>query len=58
VLQPGISLNISTQVNSVANERGLLGLAFHPDYASNGFFYVYSSNVIGSSIRMNPAKSS
>ncbi len=21
-------------------ERGLLGLAFHPDYASNGFFYV------------------
>ena len=22
-------------------ERGLLGLAFHPDYPSNGFFYVY-----------------
>ena len=21
-------------------ERGLLGLAFHPQYASNGFFYV------------------
>ena len=23
------------------NERGLLGLAFHPDYANNGLFYVY-----------------
>jgi len=22
-------------------ERGLLGLAFHPDYESNGYFYVY-----------------
>src|SRR5262249_25133320 len=22
-------------------ERGLLGLAFDPDYASNGFFYIY-----------------
>ena len=26
-------------------EQGLLGLAFHPDYASNGFFYVdYTDN--------------
>lgn len=25
------------------DERGLLGLAFHPDYASNGKFYVYTS---------------
>ena len=24
-----------------AGERGLLGLAFDPDYATNGFFYVY-----------------
>ena len=23
------------------SERGLLGLAFHPDYETNGFFYVY-----------------
>jgi glucose/arabinose dehydrogenase len=25
---------------SQGNEQGLLGLAFHPDYANNGFFYV------------------
>ena len=29
----------------IANEGGLLGLAFHPDYSSNGYFYVnYVSN--------------
>jgi len=26
---------------SCCGERGLLGLAFHPDYAANGRFYVY-----------------
>ena len=32
-------LNITSLVLS-GGERGLLGLAFHPDYANNGFFYV------------------
>ena len=32
-------LNISTLVSN-GSEQGLLGLAFHPDYDTNGFFYV------------------
>jgi glucose/arabinose dehydrogenase len=33
-------LDISGPVNDSGNERGLLGLAFHPDYANNGYFFV------------------
>ena len=33
-------LSIASKVNSQAYERGLLSVAFDPDYASNGFFYV------------------
>jgi glucose/arabinose dehydrogenase len=33
-------LDISDEVNAAASERGLLGLAFHPDFGSNGLFYV------------------
>jgi glucose/arabinose dehydrogenase len=35
----GTFLNISNKV-STDSERGLLGLAFHPNYATNGLFYV------------------
>lgn len=31
------------QLRPAFDERGLLGLAFHPDYADNGRFYVYYS---------------
>jgi len=34
-------LNIDPRVRSNANEQGLLGLAFPPDYAQSGVFYVY-----------------
>jgi glucose/arabinose dehydrogenase len=33
-------LDIRSLVKSSGGEQGLLGLAFHPDYASNGRFYV------------------
>ncbi len=32
-------LNISGQISN-GGERGLLGLAFHPDYENNGYFFV------------------
>lgn len=37
-------LNITTLISS-GGERGLLGLAFHPDYATNGYFYVNYTQV-------------
>ncbi len=33
-------LDIHTKIIQ-SSERGLLGLAFHPDYVNNGYFYVY-----------------
>jgi glucose/arabinose dehydrogenase len=33
-------LDIESKVEDDGNEEGLLGLAFHPDYADNGYFYV------------------
>jgi glucose/arabinose dehydrogenase len=38
-------LDIDAQIRSDGNEQGLLGLAFHPDFEQNGFFYVnYTDN--------------
>ncbi len=39
-------LNIASKL-SAGSERGLLGLVFHPDYASNGYFYVNYTNTSG-----------
>ena len=39
-------LDISDKI-SEGNERGLLGLAFHPDYSNNGYFFVNYTKING-----------
>ena len=41
--EAGVFLDIRDRVNDRGEEEGLLGLAFDPDFYSNGFFYVYYS---------------
>ena len=40
-LQETAFLDLTDRVLAGGIEQGLLGLAFHPDYANNGKFYVY-----------------
>jgi len=42
-------LNISTLITT-GGERGLLGLAFHPHYGDNGFFYINYTNLSGDTV--------
>jgi glucose/arabinose dehydrogenase len=39
-------LDIQSLVN-YSSERGLLSMAFHPNYAQNGYFFVYYGDVVG-----------
>ncbi|OEZ77929.1 soluble aldose sugar dehydrogenase YliI precursor [Janthinobacterium sp. HH104] len=39
-------LDIST-LTTTSGERGLLSMAFHPQYASNGYFFLYYTNLAG-----------
>ena len=45
-------LNISGRVNDSFNEQGLLGLAFHPNYQINGYFYVNYTDLSGGDTRI------
>lgn len=38
-----------TTTTSVSDERGLLGLTFHPGFATNGYFYVYYTGTANTS---------
>ncbi|MGB5819423.1 MAG: PQQ-dependent sugar dehydrogenase [Saonia sp.] len=40
VARSTVFLDIDDAVSNEADEQGLLGMAFHPDFATNGFFYV------------------
>lgn len=52
IIQPDGSINdipfldIGSKISS-SGERGLLGLAFHPEYQDNGYFYVNYTNLDG-----------
>ncbi len=55
VLKDGITvstpfLDIVSIVGSDANEQGLLSVAFHPNYITNGFFFVYYTNIQGDAV--------
>ncbi|HLU51609.1 MAG TPA: PQQ-dependent sugar dehydrogenase, partial [Flavobacteriaceae bacterium] len=42
-------IDISSIITS-GGERGLLGLAFHPNYSENGYFYVNYTNLGGNTV--------
>ncbi|MDG1838261.1 MAG: PQQ-dependent sugar dehydrogenase [Phycisphaerales bacterium] len=42
---PFLSMTVST-----GSEQGLLGMAFHPDYANNGYFFVNYTNSSGTTV--------
>jgi hypothetical protein len=51
---PGNTLNATAylSISPVAtnDEEGLLGLAFHPDFLNNGYFWVYYTNSSGNNV--------
>lgn len=51
-------LNITSLVRSSGGEEGLLGLAFEPNYASTGRFYVYYTDTNGDQVVARYAVSS
>ncbi len=56
VFQPGsttptIFMNIAGRVRSASSEQGLLGLTFHPNFATNGYFFVnYTRETDGATV--------
>jgi glucose/arabinose dehydrogenase len=49
--QTSVFLDVSGRVATFGNEQGLLGLAFDPEYASNGLFYInYTAAADGSTV--------
>jgi glucose/arabinose dehydrogenase len=40
-------LDLSGEISTGENEQGLLSMAFHPDYAANGWFYVNFTDPVG-----------
>ena len=49
-LLPGVFLDITDRVGSRESEQGLLGIALHPDFGSNGFFYINYTDKNGDTV--------
>jgi glucose/arabinose dehydrogenase len=49
-IQPSPFLDIRDRVGSQGNEQGLLGVAFHPNFKQNGFFYVNYTDLKGNTV--------
>ncbi|AZA93398.1 Quinoprotein glucose dehydrogenase B precursor [Chryseobacterium nakagawai] len=52
IVQPNGAINATNFLDIApkivyGGERGLLGLAFHPQYSTNGYFFVYYNNTAG-----------
>ncbi len=57
VVQPGATtttdfLNVASVVSATGNERGLLGLAFHPQYSTNRRFFIYYTRLSDGAIEI------
>jgi len=50
VLRPKPFLDIRDRVGSRGSEQGLLGLAFHPLFSANGFFFVNYTDLKGNTV--------
>jgi glucose/arabinose dehydrogenase len=48
--QRELFMDLSDRVTQSGYEQGLLGMAFDPDYAQNGYFYLYYTNRVGDSV--------
>lgn len=44
---PFLNIQSQTSTGGINSEQGLLGMAFHPNYADNGFFYLNYTRVNG-----------
>jgi len=54
VVENGVNLSVPfldiSSIITSGGEQGFLGLAFHPNYGSNGFFYVNYTNLAGDTV--------